>query len=281
MNDLLADPGTLRDLAFVACLAVLGIAVRLARRHRLAPALLEAGPRVPVQEALLSIWFLLAAFMVALLAAPLLSGVMPAGAPPAFAGAIILQVLLLAGAWQGRRWLSHVGHSLPPLIAARGPARKSWLDVGREGLLLLLAAFPLVLLASIAWSYLLMTLQALGLDLPLNAQPGMEAFGDDLTPGWRFALLLVTVLLAPVAEEYVFRGFLLPLLRARGLAVRGEWIAALIFASIHVHLGSLVPLALLGFLLGRAYLTTGDLRVPIVFHACFNLITLLRLHAAG
>jgi len=279
MNDLLAEPGALRDLVFVGCLAGLGVAVHLVRRRQPRPELVDAGPRVPAHEALLSVWFLLAAFMVALLAAPLVGGQMPAGAPPAFAGAVILQVLLLAGAWQGRRWLSHVGHGLPPLSA---PDRsRSWLDAGREGLLQLLAAFPVVLLASVVWSYLLVMLQSLGLDLPLEAQPGMEAFGGDLALGWRIALLLVTILLAPIAEEYVFRGFLLPLLRARGLALRGEWITALIFASIHVHLGSFVPLALLGFLLGRSYLSTGDIRVPIVFHATFNLITLLRLHAVG
>ena len=91
-----------------------------------------------------------------------------------------------------------------------------------------------------------------------------------------FALMAVTaVLVAPVCEEILFRGYLY------GAAKRfaGPWVAgigsALIFAAAHGSLMPLPPLFILGFLLVLAYEWTGSLWAPIGIHLCFNGATVL------
>jgi len=280
MSELLGETANLRDLAFLAALVVLGLAVRWTRRNRQVPALMEPGQAPPLSELLMAVWFLSVAFGLAILLVPLLQKALPSPLPQGLLAGLSLQLCLLAGAWQGRRWVAQAGFRLPPLLPTPG-ARPGWPRTTAEGLLQLAAALPLVLLVGIVWTLLLEVLKGLGIDVPTGAQPSMETFVQEMTWPARLALVFLAVGLAPVAEEVVFRGFLLPLLRARWPGLTAEIATACAFAAIHLHLGSFAPLALLGFLFGRAYLTTGDLRIPIVFHAAFNLITLLRLHAAG
>lgn len=92
------------------------------------------------------------------------------------------------------------------------------------------------------------------------------------------ALVAVAVLVcvvAPIAEEFFFRGYFFGALRNW----RGVWPAAvitgLVFGSIHVGsapVGSLVPLAFFGFLLCLVYQRTGSLYPAIALHAVNNTI---------
>jgi CAAX protease family protein len=88
------------------------------------------------------------------------------------------------------------------------------------------------------------------------------------------ACVLVTVI-APVAEELLFRGFFFTALRGW----RGPWVAALltglVFGAIHVAsapVAFLVPLALLGFLLCLLRWRTGSLLPCMSVHALNNAI---------
>jgi membrane protease YdiL (CAAX protease family) len=86
---------------------------------------------------------------------------------------------------------------------------------------------------------------------------------------------LVAVVMAPVFEEIVFRGFLF-----RGLAnsfgwVWGALISAGIFGAAHLQLDVFLPLAALGFALAWAYHRTGSLWTNITMHALFNAIAVL------
>jgi membrane protease YdiL (CAAX protease family) len=87
--------------------------------------------------------------------------------------------------------------------------------------------------------------------------------------------VVVVVVMAPLFEEIVFRGFLF-----RGLANSwGWWWGALASASIfglaHAQLDVFLPLATLGFALAWAYKRTGSLWTCIVMHALFNLIAVV------
>jgi membrane protease YdiL (CAAX protease family) len=79
---------------------------------------------------------------------------------------------------------------------------------------------------------------------------------------------------APIAEELFFRGFLFGALRKHGL-----WLAALVsgitFGLVHVSsspIGFIVPLAALGVILALLYERTGSLYPPIALHALNNSI---------
>ena len=90
------------------------------------------------------------------------------------------------------------------------------------------------------------------------------------------ALVAVAVLvcvLAPIAEEFFFRGYFFTALRSW----RGLWPAAvltgLVFGAIHVGsapVAYLVPLAVFGFLLCLLYWRTGSLYPCIALHALNN-----------
>jgi membrane protease YdiL (CAAX protease family) len=84
--------------------------------------------------------------------------------------------------------------------------------------------------------------------------------------------ILVAVVMAPLFEEIVFRGFLF-----RGFANSWGWMwgalaSAAIFGAAHLQLDVFLPLAALGFVLAWAYHRTGSLWTCITMHALFNLI---------
>lgn len=84
----------------------------------------------------------------------------------------------------------------------------------------------------------------------------------------------LAILVAPVSEELLFRGLLLPLLARRlgvGAAVVGS---SLVFALVHFHVPSLVPLFVFSVALSLAYIHTRSILTPIVMHGLFNAVSL-------
>ena len=113
-------------------------------------------------------------------------------------------------------------------------------------------------------------------------QPILVFFSDTATPEWfRWWVVGVAVIVAPIIEEVFFRGVLLPVL----LQKYRLWIpligSSMLFALVHGHLPSMLPLFVLGLGLGGAYLYTGNLLVPIGIHALFNGVSLLLVLLAG
>lgn len=104
---------------------------------------------------------------------------------------------------------------------------------------------------------------------------GTSSFG---TQALWFAVLAVC---APVWEEAMFRGFLLPSL-ARYLPHWGAVAAtSLIFALVHFSREGLLPLLLLGCVFGGAYAATRNLLAPIALHSLWNVCLLVQLLRAG
>jgi membrane protease YdiL (CAAX protease family) len=91
---------------------------------------------------------------------------------------------------------------------------------------------------------------------------------DDPAVLWLMAL--AAVLVAPLCEELLFRGYLYPVAKK----FTGPWLAAcssaLFFAAAHGNLSALLPLFLFGLLLVWIYEKTGSLWAPIAVHFCFN-----------
>ncbi len=84
------------------------------------------------------------------------------------------------------------------------------------------------------------------------------------------ALLGLAMVVAPVAEEILFRGILLPLLMKRLGAGPAVILSAALFALIHLHAPSFFPLFVLATGLALAYIYTGSLWVSIAMHGLFN-----------
>jgi membrane protease YdiL (CAAX protease family) len=87
--------------------------------------------------------------------------------------------------------------------------------------------------------------------------------------------VVVAVVMAPLFEEIVFRGFLF-----RGFANSWGWVwgavvSAGVFGIAHLQLDVFIPLAVLGFALAWVYRRTGSLWTCIAMHAIFNAVAVL------
>lgn len=85
------------------------------------------------------------------------------------------------------------------------------------------------------------------------------------------------VLIAPVAEEFIFRGVLFTFLKQRGFP-KIAWIGvSLLFALIHADAAIFLSLLLLAFVLTWLYEITDSLLPSMFTHALFNAANLLLL----
>lgn len=96
------------------------------------------------------------------------------------------------------------------------------------------------------------------------------------------AIFFVTAAIAaPIFEEILFRGFLLPSL-TRYLPVWGAIMASsLLFAIAHLSLSEVLPLTTLGIVLGVVYTRSRNLLAPIFLHSLWNSGTLISLFILG
>ena len=96
--------------------------------------------------------------------------------------------------------------------------------------------------------------------------------------GWALlAFALTAVVLAPLFEETLFRGVLLPVLGRPLGSVGAVLISAIVFAIAHLSLSELVPLFVLGIGLGLLRWQTGRLAACVCLHALWNSLTFLNL----
>jgi len=112
---------------------------------------------------------------------------------------------------------------------------------------------------------------------PPDTQSVVQLVIDDGSPALMLLIGLGAVVLAPLAEEIVFRGFLFRNLRdslGKGLAML---LSGLAFAAVHFEPTLLLPLTALGVALALLYEWSGSLYVPIAVHALWNLFALIKI----
>lgn len=97
----------------------------------------------------------------------------------------------------------------------------------------------------------------------------------------RTALFFIVIIGAPVFEEIVFRGVLLPFLVRRAGLWPGILLVSLLFGGLHLHLPSFLPLFLLSVVFCLTYARTRSLLVPIGMHMLFNGVTVVLLLLMG
>jgi hypothetical protein len=146
---------------------------------------------------------------------------------------------------------------------------------------LLLALLLAIAILPVAWG-----LQFLSVDVLTRAGwPPEEQLAVTLlanTKSWwmRVYLGAFAVVLAPVAEEFIFRGILYPFVKQLGWP-RLAWIGvSFAFALIHDDAATFVPLFVLALALTWLYEKTDNLLAPIVAHALFNTANLVLLFFA-
>jgi len=90
-------------------------------------------------------------------------------------------------------------------------------------------------------------------------------------------LFITTTLLAPLFEEIIFRGILLPILSRDFGVILGIIVSAFIFALAHLSLGEMPPLFVLGIGLGITRIASGSLLSSVIMHSLWNGLTFLNL----
>ena len=145
-----------------------------------------------------------------------------------------------------------------------------------KGLLYGLAAIPVVwLIAGVV--------HAIGSAFDCDMPP-QEIFAWLNDPSFsataRAALIGIVVVIAPITEELLFRGILLPvLMKGRSFAVAAV-LSSFYFALVHLNGSSFVPLMCLSVMFSAGYAATGSILTPIVMHTVFNATVLLAFYAS-
>lgn len=142
-----------------------------------------------------------------------------------------------------------------------------------------LALAPLFYLATLPLlMFALLLQQWLGIEHEL--QDAAKVIAQDVS--WlRTLYILTAIIVAPLFEELLFRGILLPFLFKHTGPAGGIVLVSILFASMHFHLPSLAPLFLLSTMLGLVYWRTGSLWASIGTHAIFNTVSILAINTSG
>lgn len=106
-----------------------------------------------------------------------------------------------------------------------------------------------------------------------KVQETVELFQKGKNPAVLILMAFAAVIVAPICEEVVFRGYLYP--AAKRYA--GPWVAAvctaLMFSAAHGNMAALLPLFVFGLVLVALYEFTGSIWAPVAAHFLFNAAT--------
>ena len=221
------------------------------------------GPRWPV-------WYAPAAFVAALIAVFLVAAVaqvivaatgndFPTSGPGIELGGTLVQDLLLVGA--------------AVYFASRVAAPRLW-QFGLRPTRLRLAVNGV--LGAYAAFWVFSVFYQLIFD-PHGKQTVAKDLGADNGGALLVLAAILVIVVAPVCEEFFFRGFFYRALRSRFTPVIAAGIDGVVFGAIHYTgaqtLAVLPPLAVLGFVFCMLYQYTGSLFPSIALHAVNNSIS--------
>lgn len=118
----------------------------------------------------------------------------------------------------------------------------------------------------------------LGIDPP-DANLGVTnaSYAVDLldSMGGFWPAFILTVILAPILEEIIFRGMLFPAIRARYGVAAGVAISGLLFAIAHLDPIRIIVLTPMGIYLAIMYQKTRSIYPGIILHALWNFMVIM------
>jgi len=148
-----------------------------------------------------------------------------------------------------------------PILSTIGQAFLRWICI-----------LPILWVAALGWQWILSRI-----GYTPDLQTALQLFVDTDSPLRLAGFLLFALLVAPFAEEGLFRGILQPLLIRRFGPTAGIVLLALAFGAVHANVGTFVSLAVFSIALSLAVARTGSLWVAVLMHALFNGVNLLLL----
>lgn len=91
--------------------------------------------------------------------------------------------------------------------------------------------------------------------------------------GNNLIMMIGTLLLAPIAEEVLFRKQLIEILLGKYSPIKAILISSFIFALVHLRINDFFSLFIWGSLFGYIYFRTRSLGISIILHSCSNFFT--------
>jgi len=142
-----------------------------------------------------------------------------------------------------------------------------------KGLGLVVLAFGLILAITAGWDWLNRTY------FQLPSQPDvLPLFGEGI--GGLLTALVGAGVVAAVAEEVLFRGFVHAGLRSRWGTGWALVVSSAAFAVVHVYAGAVPPIFAMGVVLGLLYELTGSVWPCILLHGAWNSFGLIAVYIA-
>jgi CAAX protease family protein len=109
---------------------------------------------------------------------------------------------------------------------------------------------------------------------PLVTPFQAQSYATAAAEGWLFPMFAAAILVAPVGEELIFRGFLF---RGWARSIRSTWpaivVISLLWAALHVQYDwtGILQIFVIGLFLGAVRWRSGSTLLTFVLHALFNL----------
>ena len=196
------------------------------------------------------------------------AGVTAFKSPDSFAS-----VLLATLSFQGAAWVlilfflkSHAVNWRDAVGLRNSNLKKSLLLAGGA----LIITLPIVLMLE---HYSALALKKVG--WPAEDQRAVDLIVNSKSLWLRGYLVFFAVVLAPVAEEFIFRGVLFPFVKQLGWPKLAWLGVSFLFALIHINAPTLLPLFVLALMFTWLYEKTDCLLAAIVAHSLFNTANLV------
>jgi len=243
------------------------------RRERQEPAQVAEPWRTGLSDFLLFFWLVLVALLggqlLVILAASLFAG----------DDALPDEKLLLLGSWGTHLPMLGLLFLLKkvPAVACPYPLSNTFLTLkpaAAKGFFYFVSGLFLVGVAGLVWMQLLTWLAP---SIQLQSQLIVTTVTETESLFLLINFLLLGVVVAPIWEEVLFRGGIYRYLKGKMPPLLALTLTSLLFALVHFNIASFMSLFALAMLMGRAYERSGNILVPIFFHAFFNLNTFLLL----
>ena len=154
-------------------------------------------------------------------------------------------------------WISRK-ENYPNLL---GTFRMGWVKVMSDALIRLLRAWPALLAISFISSQVLSG---------YPKQESVQKLAEMQSLIEVFNIACYALVVAPVLEEFLFRGILFRAMKGSFGVGPAVVISSILFGLVHQNVLSFAPLTFLGIILSLSYERTGDLRTCIFIHAFFN-----------
>ncbi len=138
---------------------------------------------------------------------------------------------------------------------------------------ILLSLISLFAISILAQNGILFTMKLMGIAPMANQGTISSLISNNLLPLW--VLFGFAVVVAPLLEELIFRGFLLSSLMNKTTPFWSAMFSSVLFATAHLQLVYMPIYFVMGLLLSFVFLKTRSLWPGITFHAVNNLVALL------